>query len=180
MEKELEELRKAAKEFAMIGDAREYIKINKDDFIHKWFKVNQYFKYVINNYKDATDFLEAYDIVSDISIDNPTLEVWVNDWIFPEEKLQKKQDSIDLAEISGPIESLVLEVSSMQYWDPKRVEDIEWELQEYRNRLMSNKEKFEPSMYQSLLDDINMSLGKIERFNGMVNSDMIDNISRGR
>ncbi len=49
VEQALEELKKYAQEFAEIGDAKQAISNNKEEFLHRWSKVNQYYKYVINN-----------------------------------------------------------------------------------------------------------------------------------
>ena len=47
--------------------------------------------------------------------------------------------SVDTATISGPIESLVSEVKNMQLWDPDHIGDVEWQLQEYLKKLISNQ-----------------------------------------
>lgn len=43
MEQALKELEKYAQKFAQVGDAKQVISTNKDDFLHKWTKVNQYY-----------------------------------------------------------------------------------------------------------------------------------------
>lgn len=179
IEQALEELKKYADEFTQVGDATQAISTNKDDFLHKFAKVNQYYKYVVNNSEIMSDeWFMAVDIISDIATNNPSLEEWVEQMTKPaQEKTQiKSQDSfpIDTTTISGPIESLVSEVNNMQYWDSDHIEDIEWQLQAYQKRLISNQSSFEPNVYQSLMDDINATLNKIGRFNNMLNSEAMD------
>ena len=179
IEQALEELKKYADEFTQVGDATQAISTNKDDFLHKFAKVNQYYKYVVNNSEIMSDeWFMAVDIISDIATNNPSLEEWVEQMTKPaQEKTQiKSQDSfpIDTTTISGPIESLVSEVNNMQYWDSDQIEDIEWQLQAYQKRLISNQSSFEPNVYQSLMDDINATLNKIGRFNNMLNSEAMD------
>ena len=71
IEQALEELKKYAYEFTQVGDAKQVISTNKEDFLHKWAKVNQYYKYVVNNAKNMSDeWFMAIDIISDITIDN--------------------------------------------------------------------------------------------------------------
>ena len=183
IEQALEELKKYAKEFAVVGDAKQAIQTNKDDFLHKWAKVNQYYKYVINNTKSMSDeWWMATEIISDIAVDNPSLDEWVEQMTISNHKKTQSQsqtkDSIDPATISGPIESLISEVKNMQNWDPEHIEDIEWQLQAYRNKLISNSNLFEPNVSQSLIDDIDASLSKIAQFNSMINSDLMEGIKR--
>ena len=183
IEKALEELKKYAKEFASVGDAKRAIQNNKEDFLHKLGKVNQYYKYVINNTKGMSDeWFMAVDILADITIDNPSLEEWVEQMIEPKhEKTQTQSQgnvSVDTATISGPIESLVSEVKNMQHWDPDHIGDVEWQLQEYQKMLISNQSSFEPNVYQSLMDDINAALDKIHKFNNMLNSETMEGIKR--
>lgn len=45
----LNELEKYAQEFAQIGDTKEAIATNKDDFLNRWTKVNQYYRVDIYN-----------------------------------------------------------------------------------------------------------------------------------
>ena len=117
IEQALEELKKYADEFTQVGDATQAISTNKDDFLHKFAKVNQYYKYVVNNSEIRSD-----------------------EWFM----------AVDI------------------------IEDIEWQLQAYQKRLISNQSSFEPNVYQSLMDDINATLNKIGRFNNMLNSEAMD------
>ena len=183
IEQALEELKKYAQEFTQVGDAKQAIATNKDEFLHKWAKVNQYFKYIVNNTKGMSDeWFTAVDIISDIAIDNPSLEEWIEPIIEPKQQKTQTQSqnssTIDTATISGPIESLISEVNNLQHWDPEHIGDIEWQLQEYQKMLISNQSSFEPNIYQSLMDDINAALNKIVRFNNILNSETMEGIKR--
>ena len=58
----LNELRKYAEEFENLGDANTAIKNNKEDFLAKWAKLNQYYNYALK----------------DISYRNPSLSEWID------------------------------------------------------------------------------------------------------
>ena len=183
IEQALEELKKYAQDFTKVGDAKQAIQNNKEDFLHKWTKVMQYYKYVVDNTKGMSDeWFTAVDILSDIAIDNPSLEEWVQQIIEPKHEKSQTQSqnnaTMDIATISGPIESLISEVKNMQNWDPNHIGDIEWQLQEYQKMLISNQSSFEPNVYQSLMDDINAALDKIGRFNSILNSETMEGIKR--
>ena len=46
-----------------VEDVKQAIALNRDDFLHKWAKVNQYYKYVANNIKSMRDeWFMAVDI----------------------------------------------------------------------------------------------------------------------
>ncbi len=183
VEQALEELRKYAKDFAAVGDAKQAIKNNKDDFIHKYIKVMQYFNYIFKYAKSSEDELcTAVDIIYDIIDDNPSLEEWVTSMIEPKKKNKQEQNqtqentSVDIASISNQIESYVSEIRNMYSWDPDYASDIEWKLQEYQKVLVSNKSYFDSSVYQSLMNDIDASLDKIARYNNMLNSEVMEDI----
>ena len=182
VEQALEELKKYAQDFTKVGDAKQAIQNNKEDFLHKWTKVMQYYNYIMKKTENMSeDWFQAIDILSDIISDNSSLEEWVIMIINPNGKKQEKQQNqeiIDPAEITGPIESLVSEVQHMYNWDPEHIEDIEWELQKYQGLLIANKSLFSPNVYQSLMDDINASLNKINNFKKMINSETMEGIKR--
>lgn len=183
IEQALEELKKYARDFANVGDAKQAIQNNKEDFLHKWTKVMQFYKYIIENVKSMSDeWFMAVDILSDVSVDNPSLEEWVQQIIEPKnEKIQtqsKNNASTNTETISGPIESLISEVNNMQSWDPDYIGNIEWQLQEYQKMLISNQSSFDSNVYQSLMNDINAALNKINRFNSMLNSETMEGIKK--
>lgn len=181
IEQALEELKKYAQEFAKIGDAKQAISNNKEEFLHRWSKVNQYYKYVVNNTKGMSDeWFAAIDIISDIAVDNPSLEEWIQQMLESKnEKIHtqsKTETSIDISKVIGTIESLTSEVMSMQSWDPNHIGDIKWQLQEYQELLTSNQSLLEPNAYQSLMNDITTALDKISKFENMLKSEKFADI----
>lgn len=183
IEQALKELKKYAQEFTQVGDAKKAIATNKDDFLHKWSKVNQYYKYIVNNTKGMSDeWFMAVDIISDITIINPSLEEWIEQMLEPKQQKTQEQSqnsfTINTATISDSIESLISDINNMQNWDPDHIENIEWQLQEYQKMLISNQNSFGPNLYQSLIDDINIALTKIGKFNNMINSETMESIRK--
>lgn len=181
IEQVLEELKKYADEFVNVGDAKKAIETNKDEFMHKWAKVNQYYKYIMNNSKDMSDeWFAAIDIVGDIAFDNPSLEKWVDRIIEPSKEKAQVQTgpSIDTATILKDVESLTSEIRNMQSWDPEHIDSINKQLQEYQKILLSNQTSFEPNVFQNLMSDMSDALDKINRFNSMLNSEAMESIMR--
>lgn len=183
IEQALEELKKYAQEFSKVGDAKQAIASNKDEFLHKWAKVNQYYKYIMNNTKAMSDeWFMAIDIISDISMDNPSLEEWIEKIVEPKQEKTKTQSqnnvTMDASAISSQIESIVSEVKNMHSWDPDYIGDIEWQLQEYKKMLQSYQSSLDKNAYQNLMNEINISLNKIGKFNNMLNSETMEDIKR--
>jgi len=174
IEQALEELKKYAKDFTAIGDAKDAIKINKDEFMHKWIKVFQYYDYVSKN-ANMDQFVEAVEIVENIRYNNPSLDSWIDSILNPKQN-NKNDTNIDTSALSNKIESYVTEINNMQYWDPNYINEIEWQLQELQKILISNQKAFDTNLYNSLLNDINSSLIKISRFNKMINSEVMESI----
>lgn len=88
IEEELEALRKSAREFANIGDAKLAIETDEGAFNSKLEEVKRHFKYISyhteNNPSECIfddRWLEACDIVGGIETTNPSLEKWVADII---------------------------------------------------------------------------------------------------
>ncbi len=165
-----------------MGDAEIAIQNNKDEFIHKWTKVMQYYQYVVHHTRTMSDeWFEAVNIVSDISAENPSLEEYV-DFIVGEKTQEHSQTSssvnMDSSALTNQVESYVSEIEHMQSWDPNHIEEIAWQLQACQKKLISNQSSFEPTLYQSLMDDINRSLDKIGRFHDMLHSEAIEDIKR--
>lgn len=183
-EQALEELKKYAQEFAAVGDAKEAIAADKAGFLHKWTKVMQYYRHICRQEKGVTMlFLDAVDVVDDIKYDNPSLEDWVMQIISPPQNTKEKttsqsSPSIDTSALASRVDSYVTEVRTMQSWDPERIGDIAWQLEECQKTLLANQSSFSPQLFDSLMADINASLDKIGRFNNMLNSDVMEGISR--
>ncbi len=176
LDKALEELEKYAKDLSSIGDAKQFMKANKEAFISKWAKVNQYYLYIMNNTQGMSDeFFRAIEIVSDISYNNPSLEEWVEMITKP---VNSKTQTEDALAFKGSIEALISEVRDMRYWDTQNVSEIKWELEEYLKKLKENRNLFEFYEYQGLLNNINATLDKIGMFEEMVNSNLMQGIRR--
>ena len=80
VEDALTELEKYAKDFENIEDPT---KISKDELLHKYIKVHQYFSYIIQKAeKGSWYWLEAFGVVTDIAYNNPKLRSWVDDMII--------------------------------------------------------------------------------------------------
>lgn len=85
IEQALEELKNAANELTVIGDANQALINNPEYFNNLWEKVKYYYDYITNNTEndpnaeDGFDerWLAACDIVGDIETNNPTLADWV-------------------------------------------------------------------------------------------------------
>ena len=184
IEQSLEELKKYAKDLASIGNVNDFIKTNKSEFISKWSKVMQYYNYIMKNSPSQDLWMEALNIVDDIRYDNPSLDEWVNEIISPkkdkdeQQKNSNEENDIDISTLSNRIESYVSEIKNMRLWDENEISDISWKLNECKNMLISSQSSFEPSTYSSLMEDINKTLEKINRFNNMVNSNNIDDIKK--
>lgn len=176
LEQALEELKKYAQELTKIEET------NKDEFIHQWAKVNQYYKYIIKNAPSMSDeWFTAIDIISDIASENPNLEKWVEMIVDPKQnktQAQVQNANVDPTAISNSIEALTTEIKNMQFWDQNHIEDIKRQLNEYQKTLMANESLFETNVYQSLMNEINESLDKINKFMNMINSDEMENMKR--
>lgn len=79
VEQALEELKRCADEFAMMQDSIN----NHEKFLNSFGKVYDYFEYITNNTENDPNeaefddrWLEACDIVDNISRKNPNLEKW--------------------------------------------------------------------------------------------------------
>lgn len=181
----LKQLTQYANEFAQIGDANEAVKNNREEFLHRWTKVMQYYRFIISRVEEMSEeWFDAIDILTDIYDDNPSLKDWVLDIIEPkrmkierkDNKNSQRDESIDTASLSNKIDSLVTEINSMQSWDEDKVDDIAWQLREYQEQLKANQSDFEPGVFASLLADSNAALNKIERFTTMLSSETFENL----
>lgn len=181
LDQALEELKKYAEDFIAVGDANQAIAANKDEFFHKWTKVFQYYNYIVTNSKvGSPKWFDALDVLSDIELANPSLEEWVKRMIGTDKQNTKTQNksNIDTSALTSGITAIVEEINHMRSWDTNYIGELEWKLKDYQKKLIENKDAFSPNVYQSLTNDINMTLGKIDRFNKMVNSDLMDSMRR--
>ena len=175
VDKALEELEKYALDFANIGDAKQAIKNNKDEFLHKWIKVLQYYSYVIARTVSMSDeWFKAVDILSDIIIKNPSLKKWVYrimDPKYEENQVQSKSTStVNIASFLASVDTLIGEVKNMQSFDANQIEEIEWQLYEYQKMVDVYQKLLGPDLYQRLMSDIKAALIKINQFNDIIES----------
>ncbi len=173
-EQELKELESWAKKLTAVGDAGEAIKRNKDEFMHLWTKVMQYYRFIERGSKNVDEaFLKALDIVDDMRYDNPSLDEWVDSIIDPKtnQKQAPKEEDFDVVSLADEIESYVDELDEMVGWDPENVGNIEWHLNQCQKKLDEHKNAIDSDLYANLTDEMKDSLAKIERFKNTLNSD---------
>lgn len=195
VEDALIELEKYAKDFENIEDPK---KISKDEFLHKYIKVYQYFSYIIQKAeKGSWCWLESFGVVTDIAYNNPKLRSWIDDMIIKftgisladldedvtEEKDQKdvskeKKQKYDTEAIKSQIYFYSNKLKNMRSIDPNEIESIERQLSQYRTLIDSIESEFEPNEYEQLMYTINSSLSYINDVLVTINStnDMISRI----
>lgn len=83
VEQALEELKKCANEFAMVGDSEQAIENNKEEFFNKYEQVKKYYQYITDNTENNPIegifddiWLEACDVVGSLE-NNRGLDEWV-------------------------------------------------------------------------------------------------------
>ncbi len=166
----LEELRKNAEELAKVGDASIAFKTDQKSFLNKWSKVEACYRFVSKK-GDFPEIAEAIMILDKMKSINPSLKSYTDIIInnpFDEFESTNSENTIDTSMVSKKIEELVSSIQNMHQWDTEEIEEIEYQLNDYRELLMSNQSLFEPTIYQELMSNINAALFKIERFNKMV------------
>lgn len=171
----LEELKQYVQDLTSVGDAREYIKVNRQDFLNKFAKVAQYYNYIKANCK-GTEWADLVDITANIKRINPSLDRFVE--IITRPQLQQtrvsqtsQRSNFDSSGLTSTITSLVSEINNMRGWEPKEIEEIEWRLKKCQEQLVTNKDSFSPNVYQILSRDISATLNKINSFKNMLNSE---------
>lgn len=83
-------------------------------------------------------------------------------------KLYSKSELILL---SNKIELLFQEIQSINLWDREYAEDFESQLKECHSLLINNKTAFDQNIYDSLINDLNISLDIIKNVYNILNSD---------
>lgn len=183
LEQAIIELKKYAKELTDVGDAKEFIKNNKEEFIHRWTKVLQYYNYALKKVDVSSEqFDEIVDIMNDIAVENPSLEPWVYEIQKPASEVRNEQNdnksNIKVEEIVNQANYLIELISNMQSWDTEVVTSIDSRLREYLRIITNNKEAFNEEIYENLTTNINKALSKISKFNDMLDSDAMQGIMR--
>ena len=182
VEQAILELKKCANDLIAVGDANSFIKSNKEEFIHRWIKVMQYYNYILNNINiDSEEFDEFIDIMNDITEKNPSLESWIYDIMKPTSEVKKssvkeKEANINIEDVVNEVNALVDKINNMQSWDVDEVEIIKWKLEKNRELMVNNKSLFDQEIYENLMRNIEMALNKISKFNNMLDSDSMQGI----
>lgn len=178
VEDALIELEKYAKDFENIKEPKE---ISKDEFLHKYIKVYQYFSYIIQKVeKYGEQWIEAFGIVTDIAYNNPKLRSWIDDMIIEftgislaeldENVIEEKTQKYDTEAIKSQIYFYINKLKNMRGIDPNEIERIEGQLSQYRTLIDSIESEFEPNEYEQLMHDINSSLSYINDVLVTINS----------
>lgn len=174
----LKELKIHTNNLESIEDVNQFIKNNKEEFIVRFAKVNQYYSYIINATEEMSDeWFEAVGIISDAALNNPDLDPWLEMIIDPKSEKSKTStqvnEYIDPYALSNHIDSIVNEIERMHHWDVEYVDYLSYILQDDQLKLLYCRGAFEPNKFDSLMNDINASLEKIGRFNRVVNADLM-------
>lgn len=175
VETALEELEFMVGEISNIDDFEDYIANNKEEFVYKWAKINQYYKYVIYNTDLVSDegFM-AIAIISDLAALKPSLGKWVDLMIEP--KKNRKQiklcnyETVDFEGISTFVQSIEEEVRGIVQWEDDHIIDVQNQLEQCQRTVMNNKSYFDINSYQDIMDSISYSLERINRFNRMASA----------
>ena len=179
LEKVRDDLRVAAKKFESIQNVGEFGKTNSKEFLDMFQAVLQNYHYIMLHARmEDAIFLEAIDIVDDIRDANPSLSGYVDIILHiggrSKDNKQKVLEDIDTNSLANKIDSYVTQIDNMVGWDPDEIGDVEFVLGSCRNILIAQKDKFSQELYVRLLDDIDRVLDKIERFNKMMSSGVVD------
>lgn len=175
-EQAIAELEKYVNDIVNIDDLKEYIKVNRLDFIQKWSMVNQFYKYIIYHTDSLDDnVIKAIDLISDLAAQQPLLGKMVSIMINPKRENEKDNDQEKNAGLIESdieyIESLASEIQNMPQWDIARVNYIKQKLNEYQEKIMINRSFFEVDVYENLMGSVCSALAKIDRINGIFNVD---------
>ncbi len=184
IEQLLQQLKSYENQLVQIGDVNVYRQTNNKEFLQLWTMFVKTFEKISLATKNNIDlYSEALDIITDLEFDNPSLEAFVES-IFQNEMNKSKTNSqndlgnrqFDTSSLANKIESYVSEISNLQFWNESEIGDIKWALEEYQKQLISHQQEFDPQLYSSLMNDINVSLNKIAKFNGLMESELMDSV----
>lgn len=160
LEQALKELQVHADNLASIGDLKEYVNDNRNEFFHKYIKVLQYFKYIEKNSKQQGEiYFDALDILVEIGTKNPSLGKFMNGMAKMElfEDIPKKVQNL-----TTKIEKLNSNIEQVWY-RKENFDDMEWALDEAKKELIELKEHFSLTEYDRLMFIINNKLDNIEK-----------------
>lgn len=161
IEEALVELRKRADDFTKVGDAKEAQGKDKEGFLILYRRVLQYFNYISHS-KDKTpdQLLEAYEIIGDISTNNPSLKEWT-DLIIGDKNKEKEQ--VDLDEVYNAVGELFDEVDNMVGFDTNRVQLIIESLEHYKKVIQDHINEADEEEAEMILESIDIEINGLNR-----------------
>ena len=164
IDKALQESKKYADDFSSISDVKDYLMFHKEEFIHKWAKVNQYFAYVIKNAEyGSSQNTQAFDVLNSGVEKNPELEEWMDFMMLPlKEKKEEVANLIDIPTFISQAYSYVEEVYKMHSFDTDYVGDLQWKLGEIRKTMLMYKNYFNPESFANLLEEVDTAIKKLQ------------------
>lgn len=170
LEEAIKQLELYAKKLEEVGDVKTFIQTNKEEFLHRYAKVSQYYHYIEKNSNMGDLFFEAVNILSDIAINNPSLEEFI--FMMIEPKKQKEainvqepiQQNDKVAELTNQIDQLIKDMNERGY-HLEELGDMEWALNTKREELINLKDSFDISEYERLLNAIDIKLKNIDILN---------------
>ena len=166
MEEALEELKKYAHDFELIGDAKFAIQNDKDLFIHKWSMVMKYFNYIsINTPPLSPQTREAIAILTSVSMANPSLNDWIGRIISPSKYDNTNNKSFNVSLLYSKIDSLIDSLNTGISWDSEKANNAIQQLENYKSLVESNKSSIDAIQYRKIMNEINVEIYRINRKN---------------
>ncbi len=164
MEEALEELKKYAHDFELVGDAKFAIQSNKDSFIHKWSMVMKYFNYISDNTPPLSpQTREAIAILTGVIRVNPSLNDWIGRIISPDK--YKNNSSFNVSLLYAKIDDLIDSLNAGISWDSEKATNAIQQLEYYKSQVESNKSSIDANQYRKIMNDINVEIYRINRKN---------------
>ena len=145
------ELKKESKELEIININ------NKEELLKKLDNIKQTYNMIINIDEFSDEAFEAMDILTNIAMNKPSLDEWIEKIINLGEE-EKPNNSL-----INEIRYLIKEINTTQNRDFEYIQFLELQLQDNQKSLMINKDLFDTAEYQRLMNDINESLNHINQ-----------------
>ena len=166
MEEALEELKKYAHDFELVGDAKLAIQNDKDLFIHKWSMVMKYFKFISDNTPPLSpQTREAISILTGVSRANPSLNDWIGRIISPSKYNSTNNSSFNVSLLYSKIDDLIDSLNTGISWDSEKANNVIQELEEYKSLVESNKSSIDDNQYRKIMNEINVEIYRINSKN---------------
>jgi len=171
-ERHLDEFKKIAGELSSIGNVDAYRQTSEENnrkFLYNWRYEVALFNKLSDAFKNDLDkLLEIMNVFNDIGFNNPSLEKYVEKEMDNYEKriynhtTGVSNKSFDASALQGRIESYIAEVNSLYYADLENLEQLAWEMDRVKQELLANKNRFDINVFNSLLNDLNDSISKVD------------------